>query len=86
VIEVAALTAILQRHDPSHIAWMRHDEYAIEASAIIERLTDEMELPELAALVHAVCVQMIDDDPEYPVPPADDAVWREIAGKMLGEG
>jgi hypothetical protein len=82
MIDVAALTAILHRHDPIAIAWIGPDEYDIEATAILEFLTDTMEAPEVAALVHAVFVRMFDGN---PVPAADDAIWREIAVEMMGD-
>jgi hypothetical protein len=81
MIALAALTAILQRHDPAHVAWVGDDEYDIESIAILERLSDTMEAPEVAALVHDVFVRTF-----HPsmVPAADDALWREIAGEIMG--
>jgi hypothetical protein len=83
MIDVAALTAILQRHDPVDIAWIRPDEYDIEATAILERLTDTMEAAELAALVHEVFARSFGG---RDVLAADDATWRAIAGEMLAGG
>jgi hypothetical protein len=80
MIDVATLTAILQRHDPADVAWAGDDEYDIESLAILELLTDEMEVPEVAALVQRVFARTF-----HPsvVPAADDALWREIAGEMM---
>jgi Domain of unknown function (DUF1871) len=80
MIDVAALTAILQRHDPAHVAWVGDDEYDIESIAILERLSDTMEAPEVAALLQQVFARTF-----HPsmVPGADDAVWREIAVEMM---
>jgi hypothetical protein len=82
MIDVAALTAILQRHDPAHVAWVGDDEYEIESIAILERLSDTMEAPEVAALLQQVFARTF-----HPsmVPGADDAVWREIAVEMMGD-
>jgi hypothetical protein len=80
VIDLAALTAILQRHDPAHIAWVGEDEYDIEATAILERLSDTMEAPEVAALVQRVFARTFH---RSMLPAADDALWREIAGEIV---
>ena len=81
MIDVATLTAILQDHDPAHIAWVGDDEYDLEATAILERLSDTMDAPEVAALVHRVFVQTFHVS---MVPAADDATWRAIAGEIMG--
>jgi hypothetical protein len=98
MIDVAVLTAILQRHDPAHIAWVGDDEYDIEATAILERLfVDPMHVT--AGTVHGI--GSTNDTMEAPevaalvhrvfarsfhpsmVPAADDAMWREIAGEIV---
>jgi hypothetical protein len=98
MIDVAALTAILQRHDPAHVAWVGDDEYDIESIAILERLfVDPMHVT--AGTVHgigstndtmeapevAALLQQVFARTFHPsmVPGADDAVWREIAVEMM---
>jgi hypothetical protein len=80
MIDVATLTAILQRHDLAQMAWAGDDEYDIESIAILARLSDTMEAPEVAALVHRVFARTF-----HPsmVPASSAAVWREIAGEIV---